>query len=62
MVPPDRRASAFGLLQAVYGVAWFAGSALLGALYDAHPAGFVLFAVGTQLAGSLLFAVVSRRG
>ncbi len=61
MVPPDRRASAFGLLQAVYGVAWFAGSALLGVLYDAHPAGFVLFAVGSQLAGALLFTVASRR-
>jgi MFS family permease len=32
--PQDRRATAFGFLNAVYGVAWFAGSVLLGVLYD----------------------------
>lgn len=34
MTAPDRRATAFGILNAVFGVAWFIGSAELGILYD----------------------------
>lgn len=34
LAPHDRRATAFGIFNAVYGVAWFAGSVLLGILYD----------------------------
>jgi MFS family permease len=34
LAPQDRRATAFGIFNAVYGVAWFAGSVLLGVLYD----------------------------
>jgi flagellar biosynthetic protein FliP len=33
-VPEAIRARAFGLFSAIYGIAWFAGSALLGVLYD----------------------------
>ncbi len=61
MVPPDRRASAFGLFQTVYGVAWFAGSALMGLLYDAHPSYLVLFAVATQLSAAGLFGWSAAR-
>ncbi|HEX9569733.1 MAG TPA: MFS transporter [Rhodospirillales bacterium] len=32
--PADRRGTAYGIFNAVYGVAWFAGSVTLGALYD----------------------------
>jgi MFS family permease len=34
LAPQHRRATAFGIFNAVYGVAWFAGSVLLGLLYD----------------------------
>jgi MFS family permease len=34
MVPMQRRASAFGMFTAGYGVSWFAGSAMIGILYD----------------------------
>jgi MFS family permease len=34
LAPADRRATAFGIFNAVYGVAWFGGSTLLGILYD----------------------------
>lgn len=34
MIPPDRRGTAFGAFNAVYGLAWFVGSALLGTLYE----------------------------
>ena len=37
MVRPERRASAFGLFTAGYGVFWFLGSAAIGILYDAQP-------------------------
>jgi MFS family permease len=56
LVPPERRASAFGLFHTVYGVGWFAGSAAMGALYDLHPGFLAAFAVATQLGAALLFA------
>ena len=34
LAPQHRRATAFGIFNAVYGVAWFAGSVLLAVLYD----------------------------
>lgn len=34
LVPVARRARAYGIFTAVFGLAWFAGSAVLGALYD----------------------------
>lgn len=34
LAPQQRRATAFGIMNAVYGLAWFAGSVLLGVLYD----------------------------
>lgn len=39
MAPRERRASAYGVFNAGYGVMWFAGSALAGMLYDWSPAG-----------------------
>ncbi|OHD64069.1 MAG: MFS transporter [Spirochaetes bacterium RBG_13_51_14] len=39
MAPRDRRASAFGIFNAGYGVFWFAGSWALGSLYDLSLAG-----------------------
>ncbi len=60
MAPPDRRASAYGLFTAAYGIAWFAGSALMGFLYDvAFP---LLVAVGVlaELAAIPLLLRVRR--
>lgn len=34
LAPMDRRATVFGIFNAVFGVAWFLGSVLLGVLYD----------------------------
>ena len=61
MVPPERRASAFGPLTALYGLTWFLGSALIGALYDLALWAAVAFCVITQLAALPLFLWVSRR-
>ena len=44
MVSPDRRASAYGLFTGVYGIAWFAGSAAIGALFSLSLTSVALFA------------------
>ncbi len=61
MVPAGRRASAFGLFTAGYGVFWFIGSATIGALYDRSLALTIGFCVVTQLLSVPLFAWVARR-
>ena len=50
MVPPERRPSAYGLFTAAYGVFWFAGSALIGFLYDRALPAVIAFSVVAQLA------------
>ncbi len=51
--PPCRtsaRANAFGIFSAVFGIAWFAGSAALGALYDISFTALVAVSVAAELA------------
>jgi predicted MFS family arabinose efflux permease len=45
MAPPERRASAFGLFTAGYGVFWFLGSAAIGFLYDWSLAATIAFCI-----------------
>jgi MFS family permease len=61
MVSPDRRASAYGLFTAGYGVFWFIGSAVMGILYDYSVTATIIFCVGTQLAAVPIFFVVRRQ-
>jgi MFS family permease len=49
MVPPERRGSAYGIFNTGYGLAWFAGSALMGILYDRSLIALVSFSVMIQL-------------
>ncbi|GAA5534054.1 MFS transporter [Deinococcus aluminii] len=53
LIPFSRRGFAYGLFNTVYGTGWFAGSALLGVLYDQSRLGLVLFSVVSQLAAVL---------
>src|SRR5262249_32188184 len=48
MVGTARRASAYGIFTAAFGLAWFLGSALLGWLYDGSAPGLVAVAGGPQ--------------
>lgn len=60
IVPADQRGRAYGLYYLVWGIAWWAGSLLLGALYD-HArmiAGGV--AAGALVLGALVVALSSR--
>ena len=61
MVSPERRASAFGLFTAGYGISWFIGSAIMGVLYDCSLTAMVIFCVATQLAAIPLFVIVRRQ-
>jgi len=61
MVDPERRASAFGLFTAGYGIFWFIGSVAIGVLYDVSVWGAIVFCVATQLAAVPLFLWVGRR-
>jgi len=62
MVASERRASAFGLFTAGYGVAWFLGSAAVGILYDHSIAGTVAFCTAAELMAVPIFVWVSRHG
>jgi predicted MFS family arabinose efflux permease len=64
MVPPQRLGSAYGLFTAAFGLAWFTGSATLGALYDVSIAATVAVASAAQLSAlpALLLAARKLRG
>jgi len=61
IVPRDRRATGYGIFNAGFGVAWFAGSALMGILYDRSLIALALFSVAAQSASLPLLLSVHRR-
>jgi MFS family permease len=61
LAPQQRRATAFGIMNAVYGVAWFAGSVLLGALYDLSLVAVVLTSALLQAAALPIFVRLAAR-
>lgn len=61
MIAPERRGTAFGLFHAVFGVCWFAGSALLGVLYDTSIQALVVVAVTLQVLAALVLGWMSRQ-
>jgi MFS family permease len=60
MVPAQRRASAYGLFTAGYGLFWFMGSAAIGILYDRSIPATIAFCVILELAAIPIFFVVRR--
>jgi predicted MFS family arabinose efflux permease len=60
MVPSQRRASAYGLFTAGYGVFWFLGSALMGVLYAVSLPALIAFSVAAQLAALPVLLLVTR--
>lgn len=61
MVPRGRRGSAYGIFASAYGLSWFAGSAVIGLLYDASMPVTVGFCVGCQVAALPILSWVARR-
>jgi predicted MFS family arabinose efflux permease len=60
LVPRSRRASAYGLFTAGYGLSWFLGSVAIGFLYRISLAATVGFCLVTQFAAVPLFLLAMR--
>jgi len=60
LIPPERRGTGYGVFHTGYGLAWFAGSALMGWLYDRSVIALVAFSVIAQMAALAVFIVLAR--
>jgi MFS family permease len=60
MVPAARRGTAYGMFNTGYGLLWFAGSALMGVLYDMALPALIAFSMVAQLIAVLLLYLVGR--
>jgi len=60
IIPRSMRSTGFGIFETGFGIAWFLGSWLLGALYDTDPALLVAVSVAAQ-AGAMVFYAVCLR-
>jgi MFS family permease len=61
MTPPDRRGTAYGILNAVFGVAWFAGSVLLGVVYDQSVVAVAVLSLLLQLLAIPFLLAIMRQ-
>jgi MFS family permease len=59
-VSMNKRGTAFGSFNAVYGVLWFAGSVTMGVLYDYSLVALVIFGVVAQISAAALFVWLQR--
>jgi predicted MFS family arabinose efflux permease len=60
LVPASKRSTAFGFFDAAFGIAWFAGSWLMGVLYGASIAAVIIFSVAMQLLSLPIFFFVRK--
>ena len=60
MIPATRRAGAYGVFTSIFGIAWFAGSAAEGALYDVSIPALAAVALVVQLAAVIPLVVAAR--
>ena len=61
LVPPNKRSTAFGFFDTTFGISWFAGSWLMGVLYDRSILAVVLVSAGLQLLSSLIVALIGKQ-
>jgi MFS family permease len=55
LVPAATRGTGYGIFTAIYGIAWLAGSTIIGALYSASLTGLIIFTIATQLVALITF-------
>ena len=60
MVDKSARATGYGLFECAFGIFWFAGSWLLGALYDVNLGMMIAISVAAQLAAAPLFYLAGK--
>ncbi len=58
LAPAGKVATVFGWFNTVFGIAWFAGSAVMGALYQISLLWLIVFSMIMQLAAISLFVMV----
>jgi len=61
VVSMNKRGTAFGAFNGVYGVMWFAGSAVMGLLYNYSLVALVTFGLTAQIAAAVLFFSLRHR-
>jgi len=61
VVPSQRRSTGFGMFDTAFGIAWFAGSAAMGLLYEKSIPALVGFSVILQLAALPIFVFANRQ-
>ncbi|MFZ5976016.1 MAG: MFS transporter [Bacillota bacterium] len=61
MVSKENRSIAFGVFETAFGIFWFAGSWLMGAMYDVAPVYLVVFSVTTQVMAIPFFYLAWRK-
>ena len=57
IVPRNMRSTGYGIFETGYGIAWFLGSWLLGALYDYNPVCLVIVSVAAQLCAVCFYVI-----
>jgi MFS family permease len=62
MAPKEKRGTAYGLFNTVFGICWFAGSAVFGLLYDGSITLAILFSAGFQALALPFFVMCGRKG
>ena len=60
MIPAEKRGTGYGIFNAGYGIFWFAGSVLLGVLYDISLPSLIAFSMLAQLASIILLLAVRK--
>jgi MFS family permease len=59
LVPRHRRGAGYGTFTAIYGLAWLAGAALIGLLYEHGTANATWFILATQVAALAAFGLLT---
>jgi len=61
VVAPEKRSTAFGVFDTAFGIAWFAGSAVMGLLYGKSILALVLFSLVLQFAALPVLFFADKR-
>ena len=60
LIPADRRGAGYGIFTSIYGIAWLAGSALIGLLYSFSINAVIAFVLGAQALALLSFIPLAK--
>ncbi len=61
IIPSEKRGTGFGVFDTGFGVAWFAGSAIMGLLYDKSIPALVIFSVTLQLLALPVLGIAHKK-